>query len=716
MQNSFPASGTVIQYGDTADKVREWSSVIGIVTAIVGNILISFALNIQRYAHIRLKREKDGKKSGLDEEYGRTGHKNYGTQQAELAEERAKANLEPSSFNPNGDPDDHDDAHAAKRTSFSSESSSQSTVKPPEKQNLQSDTRTYLSSPYWWIGIVLMVIGEGGNFLAYGFAPASIVSPLGVVALVSNCIIAPCLLKERFRQRDFWGVVVAVAGAVVIVLSAKNSETKMGPHHIWLAITRWEFELYLGLTAAMIIVLIWASARYGHKSILIDLGLVGLFGGYTALSTKGVASLLSDTLWRTLTFPITYLLLVVLVLSAVMQIRYVNRALQRFDSTQVIPIQFVLFTISVIIGSAVLYQDFRSATAAMVGEFVGGCLLTFLGVYLITSGRSRENEEDDDVLDDDEEGAINLIDEERLEDEAEANAQYPSSRRKSSIDFTFDGTPNSSRRSSRQLSLPQTPQRHHSAASSANLSRTPTNQSDHLRTPMTQNRTENFYTPPTRPRPRNLEPTTSTPLLPSDAHRSIPASPTPTRFPSHQNPQLSSTQEPPKPQRQNPSRRSSPIKNSDQQRPATLSRNSINHLRPGPFTSPLSSSLAAIVADAQRRDSLASPSPFSPSPSPSPYQNPANTNNSNNNNNNRRRPRLESLRKNKSQRPAEDVESLGQGGDGGGSGGEREAREREREGGRRQSIGAALGEFLRLKWRRERGGRGDEEDVGDEAR
>ena len=29
-----------------------------------------------------------------------------------------------------------------------------------------------------------MTIGEAGNFLAYGFAPASIVSPLGVVALV----------------------------------------------------------------------------------------------------------------------------------------------------------------------------------------------------------------------------------------------------------------------------------------------------------------------------------------------------------------------------------------------------------------------------------------------------------------------------------------------------------------------------------------------------
>lgn len=59
-----------------------------------------------------------------------------------------------------------------------------------------------------------------------------------------------------------------------------------------------------------------------------------------------------------LRFPISYLLVFVLVFTAVIQIKYLNRALQRFDSTEVIPTQFVLFTISAIVGSAVLYHDF----------------------------------------------------------------------------------------------------------------------------------------------------------------------------------------------------------------------------------------------------------------------------------------------------------------------------------------------------------------------
>lgn len=584
------------------DTVREWSSVIGIVTAIVGNILISFALNIQRYAHIRLSREKDDQ----EKEEVRNG---YGTQQEEIAEERSKANLA-SADTP--------------RHSFSSESSSQSTVKPLERENTTSDTRTYLSSPYWWAGIILMTIGECGNFLAYGFAPASIVSPLGVVALVSNCIIAPWLLKERFRVRDLGGVLVAVAGAVVVVLSAKTSEHRMGPDDIWSAITRWEFELYLGITAVCIIVLIWASGKYGEKSILIDLGLVGLFGGYTALSTKGVASLLSGTLWRTLTFPITYLLVVILVASAVMQIRYINRALQRFDSTQVIPTQFVLFTLSVIIGSAVLYRDFESATAARVGKFIGGCLLTFIGVYLITSGRSKDDNDDEPT---DEEEAIVLVDEETSEIE-ETN------RRKSSLSVTFNGGSQSSPSSSH---LPHTPQR----------------SSSQPQTPLTENpwtsSQDNFYTPPTRPT-QNLESTISTPLLPSDAQRS----------------------------NSNLPRRLSPSK---PDRPSTLSRNSMAHLRPAPFMSPLSSSLSAIVADSLRRGVHDSPSAAAAA---------------------RRRPRLDALRKTRSQRSPEEGDVEGE-----------ERREDAGEGGRKQSVGGALGEFLRLKGRRERdGGGGGEEGRG----
>lgn len=403
--------------GGGGSQLRQWSSLIGIVTAIIGNILISFALNIQRYAHILLERESHAKRPQSVKQYKGSPKttRNYGTTtQEDIAEERARLNAEAPG--PGGRPngkhtqsvDDENEERRPLKTSFESDD----TLADEKDDNDDEDRKSYLKSPYWWLGITLMTVGEAGNFLAYGFAPASIVSTLGVVALISNCVIAPFMLKERFRQRDAWGVVISIAGAVTVVLSAKPSETKMGPDDLWDAIQRWEFLTYIGITALLIIVLMVASPKYGSRTLLIDLGLVGLFGGYTALSTKGVASLLSDTLWRALTFPITYILVLVLVLSALMQIRYINKALQNFDSTQVIPTQFVMFTLSVIIGSAVLYREFETTTTERVAKFVGGCFLTFFGVYLITSGRSKRQDDMDEADDSDEEEAIRLIDDE----------------------------------------------------------------------------------------------------------------------------------------------------------------------------------------------------------------------------------------------------------------------------------------------------------------
>lgn len=405
---------------DSGDTPNNWSSLIGIITAIVGNILIALALNVQRYAHLRLHRErkrvrerakqalKNAKSGTSSQGYGALdgpGSGGNGTNEDEIADEREPltraSRSEDSRWSDNSDDDE-----------------------------MPKATSSYLKSPYWWLGQILITVGEMGNFLAYGFAPASIVSPLGVVALISNCVIAPIVFKEKFRKRDFWGVVIAVGGAVTVVFSANTQETKLDPHAVWDHITTMGFEIYMGVTCGLIILLMWLSPKYGNRTILIDLGLVGLFGGYTALSTKGVASMLSSTLLRAFTTPVTYVLIAILLGTAIMQVRYVNKALQRFDSTQVIPIQFVSFTLCVIIGSAVLYRDFERTTAERAVKFIGGCFLTFFGVFLITSGRPPAEEDDEETLSDEEDIEETI----RLAEQEPNTPQSPGAQRRRNSD------------------------------------------------------------------------------------------------------------------------------------------------------------------------------------------------------------------------------------------------------------------------------------------
>lgn len=249
-------------------ELRNWSSIIGITTAIIGNVLIALALNVQRYAHTRLHRERARIK-----------------ERARLAERRAASSQYNVShygaLDSNGVTMDQGqragyfDGHEGM---WGHDVRGPTPPSEADDDDARTAASSYLRSPYWWLGQVLISLGEMGNFLAYGFAPASIVSPLGVVALISNCIIAPMLFKETFRARDFWGVVIAVGGVVTVVLSANTQETKLEPHDVWRAITTLEFEIYLAVTSFLIVCLMWISSTCHHRTILVDLGLVGLFG------------------------------------------------------------------------------------------------------------------------------------------------------------------------------------------------------------------------------------------------------------------------------------------------------------------------------------------------------------------------------------------------------------------------------------------------------
>ncbi|KAK9479034.1 magnesium transporter NIPA-domain-containing protein [Lipomyces japonicus] len=433
------------------------SSLVGIITAIVGNIIISIALNLQRYAHLKLKREQQadqqlaGNYNSIasenvdriydadDDDYAESGEvlttdgearinqlssqRDYFSEVAGRSEALESFKNLPSTLeSPSYDSSsvsgsvNSSDVRLTKTSETGTQwqngrNSSKQTRKGRKfkrKRVVQrSDTAhsiagsatstttenadklpKYMKSSYWWLGIALMIAGETGNFLAYGFAPASIVSPLGVIALISNCIVAPIFFHEEFRLRDFFGVLIAIAGAVTVVLSSNATEEVLDPRLILLAISQLSFQIYVGITIVCMTVLSICSNRFGDRLIFIDISLVALFGGYTALSTKAVSSFITYSLSRAFTYPITYILVLILILSAILQVKYLTRALQRFSSTQVIPTHFVFFTLSVIIGSAILYQDFDGATNQQLTRFFIGCGLTFVGVYLITSKRA----------------------------------------------------------------------------------------------------------------------------------------------------------------------------------------------------------------------------------------------------------------------------------------------------------------------------------------
>lgn len=63
-------------------------------------------------------------------------------------------------------------------------------------------SKPYYTSAVWWFGVILMGVGELGNFAAYGFAPATLIAPLGCVSVIGRCDLYPPHTLSMFAGRN----------------------------------------------------------------------------------------------------------------------------------------------------------------------------------------------------------------------------------------------------------------------------------------------------------------------------------------------------------------------------------------------------------------------------------------------------------------------------------------------------------------------------------
>ena len=122
------------------------------------------------------------------------------------------------------------------------------------------------------------------------------------------------------------GIIIAIIGAVTVVLSANPSDTRLNPDGLIQAITQRPFEIYAATYVVGIIILSGLSeGSAGKRYVYVDVGLCALFGkaphpnlvtgidsgvnkigGFTVLSTKAFSTLLTMEWFEIFTEWITY--------------------------------------------------------------------------------------------------------------------------------------------------------------------------------------------------------------------------------------------------------------------------------------------------------------------------------------------------------------------------------------------------------------------------
>ncbi|XP_040116939.1 NIPA-like protein 2 isoform X2 [Oryx dammah] len=142
----------------------------------------------------------------------------------------------------------------------------------------QEHPRPYFRSVLWWGGIILMALGETGNFVAYGFAPITLIAPLGCMSVTGSAIISVMFLRENLRASDLVGMTLALAGTYLLVNFAPNTTQAISARTVQYYFVGWQFMIYMILEILVFCILLYFHKRKGMKHIVILLTLVALLG------------------------------------------------------------------------------------------------------------------------------------------------------------------------------------------------------------------------------------------------------------------------------------------------------------------------------------------------------------------------------------------------------------------------------------------------------
>ncbi|XP_022969502.1 probable magnesium transporter NIPA6 isoform X2 [Cucurbita maxima] len=241
--------------------------------------------------------------------------------------------------------------------------------------------------------MVTMIIGEIANFIAYIYAPAVLVTPLGALSIIISAVLAHFLLKERLQKMGVLGCLSCIVGSVIIVIHAPQEHTPDSVQEIWDLATQPAFLVYIATIALLVLALmLYFEPRYGHVNILVYLGICSLMGSLTVMSIKAIGIAIRLTLEGVsqVAYPQTWLFVTVAVVCVITQLNYLNKALDTFNAALVSPVYYAMFTTLTIIASAIMFKDWSGQNANTIVSELCGFITVLSGTIILHSTREQQ--------------------------------------------------------------------------------------------------------------------------------------------------------------------------------------------------------------------------------------------------------------------------------------------------------------------------------------
>lgn len=231
-----------------------------------------------------------------------------------------------------------------------------------------------------------MGIGEIANFAAYTFAPASLVTPLGALSVLVSTVLASKYLQEKLNILGKLGCVLCILGSTIIVIhSPKENEVK-SIEIFFQKLQEPPFLVYVFLVIlTYTAIYFYFGPLYGHQNVVVYILLCSSVGSLTVMACKGLGLTIKTAFTEDksqIQNGLTIFLIFSLISCIVIQMNYLNKALDLFNTGVVTPVYYVLFTILVIVSSTILFSEWENLNVNDIIGNVCGFATVVIAMFL----------------------------------------------------------------------------------------------------------------------------------------------------------------------------------------------------------------------------------------------------------------------------------------------------------------------------------------------
>ncbi|KXJ86152.1 magnesium transporter NIPA-domain-containing protein [Microdochium bolleyi] len=282
----------------------------------------------------------------------------------------------------------------------------------------------YLKNFHWWSGMILMILGEVCNFGAMMFTDAILVTALGALSVVITTILSAIFLKERLSLIGKVACFLCIVGASIIVLNSPAESAVANIQQMQAFVIAPAFLAYAGcIIVGVAIAVFWLGPRYGNKNMFTYISICSWAGALSVVATQGLGAAITAQAAGNPQFNqwFLYVLLVFMIGTLLIEIVYLNKALNIYNAAMVTPTYYVYFTSTTIITSAILFKGFKG-TPMQIVTVIMGFLTISSGVVLLQLSKSAKDVPDTAVFAGDLDQIQTIAEQEQPETEPKADA------------------------------------------------------------------------------------------------------------------------------------------------------------------------------------------------------------------------------------------------------------------------------------------------------